>query len=822
MSEQSSLDGLSQEELARIVLSSEFHQQRKNAALLLHDIQLIVQTLKHIKTHDKGIAKILQAKCTADKKRREKNEATNQRLHELTTAAQKLSNQPWSKHYPNQYQHLLRTWKQFQQDNALNSDEFDRHIEKCHLMMETHQTVIDAEQQLTAFCNEWEADLLGLANAESNTVMAHAITVIKNQRNRVTQYTPYLTYLSSFHSLQQQYKQLNQKHARLAHSVEYWLKNEQNCTTQCPNNIQNATQAEQLYALAAQNEKIIHELKWPDFAPIPRTVAEVQNAQCTIAAKVTATRKMIDQHHNKIKTNLPALQHKLRTQQLKAAFAIYMRVEALLPYLKKSDSLSKKCVALMPQLDELIDWQDYTTKEKRRQLCTSMQQLIATKEHPAELSKKITALQKEWAQLGHTKHQDLWDEFHQSAERAYHPIKVFRQQRAEQRKTNMQKRQQLCEELATHIAQFDRQQLSSDTLLHHWRTMQKEWDRHAYIDKKATHSLMHRYEELNQHIKERLAPTFAHNSEKKRALLERLTQLCAGENPTDHDTHQVKLLQTAWKQIGPSQQEDERELNQQFKEQADSFFGKKLALHNERKNKSKNQIRQAKEIIAAIKKLCTRKSPPPPHTYQNERERFHTLELSRDRHAALYKQFQQVCDQYENMSKKWEKIAEENAYAECQRLAEICQQLEIASLDSKGDHGALIDRSHQVWEESRIALAQNQLRTMLHQRYEYAIDALRTTQIIDFTEAISTRRLLCVRAEILADIDSPSQDKTLRMDYQINRLKNNFNAQKNEDTVATLQHEWLIIPVAGTQHARLQKRFDAALAQLKDKPERGN
>ena len=72
-------------------------------------------------------------------------------------------------------------------------------------------------------------------------------------------------------------------------------------------------------------------------------------------------------------------------------------------------------------------------------------------------------------------------------------------------------------------------------------------------------------------------------------------------------------------------------------------------------------------------------------------------------------------------------------------------------------------------------------------------------------------KLLCIRAEILVDQDTPAEDKALRMEYQVSRLQQGFgqNSSSNGVSIQDLILEWIASgPVATDIYKPLLERFN--------------
>jgi hypothetical protein len=93
---------------------------------------------------------------------------------------------------------------------------------------------------------------------------------------------------------------------------------------------------------------------------------------------------------------------------------------------------------------------------------------------------------------------------------------------------------------------------------------------------------------------------------------------------------------------------------------------------------------------------------------------------------------------------------------------------------------------------------------VLTNRKQLSLDALRSAS----TNAQSILELLCIRAEILSQKETPEAFKAQRMGYQVEQLKLNFG--KRDETIEGLIIEWLSVPgVADEPYEAALQRFNA-------------
>ena len=77
-------------------------------------------------------------------------------------------------------------------------------------------------------------------------------------------------------------------------------------------------------------------------------------------------------------------------------------------------------------------------------------------------------------------------------------------------------------------------------------------------------------------------------------------------------------------------------------------------------------------------------------------------------------------------------------------------------------------------------------------------------------------RLLCIRKEISLGADSPAEDSALRMEYQVEQLKQGFGKiNRDAEEGPGLALEWLSVPAAEEHiYHELQQRFYTDLFKI--------
>ncbi|MCP4984080.1 MAG: hypothetical protein GY935_26705, partial [Gammaproteobacteria bacterium] len=106
---------------------------------------------------------------------------------------------------------------------------------------------------------------------------------------------------------------------------------------------------------------------------------------------------------------------------------------------------------------------------------------------------------------------------------------------------------------------------------------------------------------------------------------------------------------------------------------------------------------------------------------------------------------------------------------------------------------------------------------LLNVEFSRRIEARRdmTRRAIDRVAVGAERRMLCIQLEIAMGIESPAEDKALRMQYQLEQMKEYGLGQESNDRKELLENlelEWLFMPGAEVEQQQiLDERFQRVL-----------
>ena len=272
---------------------------------------------------------------------------------------------------------------------------------------------------------------------------------------------------------------------------------------------------------------------------------------------------------------------------------------------------------------------------------------------------------------------------------------------------------------------------------------------------------------------------------------------------------QLKDLQASWKRIGVTDRRDDQKAWKAFQKACDDVFAKHKQKIDESRAQEKEQSDAAKKIISSIKALAKTEAGSAPdeaalNTLQAEYAELPELHPSVQK--TLDRDIQKAVDSVKASKQKFLRHRQQKQWLEMQRRAEICANIE--RLDPAKD-GSKVEKLLEDWLLDPLSPEFEQI---MESRKEKAL--AKKFLKADFDPAERERRLICIELEILLSKTSPEEDKSLRMEYQINSLKNKgLGANSNTDRSALIEgllKRWYQISTASKAvQVALDERFHA-------------
>jgi len=460
-------------------------------------------------------------------------------------------------------------------------------------------------------------------------------------------------------------------------------------------------------------------------------------------------------------------------------------------------------------LDKLLDWKQYAVEPKQQQMIDSMQALVTSNDNPEALASKIKHLQEQWKSISKgSDDQEPWQRFHQLAEQAYQPCKLYFAEQASVRLANLEKRSALVAQLKSFFT--DQPWETEDAKSIDWALIEKlittairQWQSYAPTERKGNKPVQAEFDQVLAAMRKKLYEHRQDSSEAKQKLIDQALQL-SDMDDNRQAIEKVKQLQAQWKTIGQAARSDEQKLWHAFRKGCDVVFEKRQQQSNEFKAELQAHKAQAQALQAEVQRLAQLTGPallearPRVKECQQEFRRVGTLPKTAS--TSLNEQLYQSLQQFERAVvaqlaaakvQVWEDLFEANNKV---RLAQLASD----PADGKARQQQARDFIDSVSQWPKHGLA------ALEQKITVGADSAKQE---DYEQAL---KILCIRAEILSDNPTPADDKALRMQYQVSQLQQNFGNSGGEraDNLQALILDWVAVgPVVTDVYDRLLTRF---------------
>ena len=478
------------------------------------------------------------------------------------------------------------------------------------------------------------------------------------------------------------------------------------------------------------------------------------------------------------------------------------------------EKLPTAITAKVEQLDEalskLLDWKNFAVEPKQQELIDQMQVLTKSQDNPEALASKIKRLQYQWKSLSKdSQDQQLWETFHKLAEQAYSPCKAYYDQKSEIRRSNIEKRRTLVSQLNDYVTAQPWEGNGAESI--DWKLAEKligtairEWQSYAPTDRDANKPVQKKFDRLLDSLRSKLSAHQQQNAERKQQLIAQVDALLENSDKRAA-TEKVKQLQAQWQKVGVVPRKQEQKLWRLFRASCDAVFAQRHQQSVEFKAELNTHKGVAEELIKEVLTLgaLSGKALLDGRTRVTECKREFSAvgNLPKAAVASISQRFQSAVTAFDTA------ITNQIAQAKLQ----LWDNLFTAS--------AMIGLAQTTSDESAsnalLIKAQNFIASVEQwpkNGYQALEKKMARGSALDRTEDYQKAlQLLCIRAEILADQETPPEDKALRMQYQVSRLQQGFgqNSSPNGVSIQDLVIEWIAAgAVANDIYEPLLERFN--------------
>ena len=494
-----------------------------------------------------------------------------------------------------------------------------------------------------------------------------------------------------------------------------------------------------------------------------------------------------------------------RAQRLRVALAEKLMQPAVLPAW-----FDRQLQLLDARLAELKDWKTFTVVPKRMELVERMQSLVGAEISPEELSHHIRRLQDEWRTLNRGAGDEDSAEatsFRDAANRAYEPCKAHFARQAAVRQTNRERRESIITRLLAYTATLEGDgadwRHAAQTIVE----ARREWRDYAPVDNAVAPVLQERLRAVLGDLQGRLDAEYARNLAAKLDLIERARRLMQLTD-TRQAIEGAKGLQKVWRTVGLVPREKSNALWDEFRGHCDAVFqrsAQEAAAYGAGLDANQARALALCGELDGIATLTGEQLRIAMKTLDERRAEFDALELPRESARDLRQRFMRAASRCTDAVHHERTAAARRATSALFDAASAIRAYGLAQLRSEAIDEARAAASAAV---AALAGAPKAARTVLEQQFSKVAAG---DVAGDLSANELALRLLCIRAELVADVATPESDLDLRRNYQMRRLleTKGLGADIALADLDELALEWFTAgPMDPSIESALRVRFD--------------
>ncbi len=802
--------------LLEIATGGSTTQLRQAAANKLESRMILEQLAKQAMNKDKAVYKIVRTKLEVFKEEKQKEAQMAAEVNAICGQAEQLAKRNVDDIFEVRKKQIENTWHTFAEKASKEAHHrYQQAMEKCQQKLneileqeklreamksaereakkEVHKAVTGFQQLIDKMYNYNQSSHDELQNElqERERETENALADAQDKGLDVKRERQYLQELrNAAHNLAQQIQQ----HGSLE---------------QLTDKLRGASE-EQGQKIKSAIEKMVAQARAIKDAPTPEVVTRSRQAVEEWSTKVQSKAEEAKQSVRDTAELIRKGNWAVSQGYVGRARAIYHELEGKIGQLDHLPThISQKFEDLKLSIQKLGDWHEFAVNPKKEELVRQMQALENSSLQPKDLADKIHALQESWKELcrgGQNQDEALWQEFHTAAQKAYEPCKRHFDEQNQIREHNAGLRRTLMEQLTEYLHAYDWENANWKEVEKTLKVSRDAWISYWPVPRKDTKELQKSFDQLMDQLYDKLHQEYERNRQKKLAIVNQAKGL-VDTNDTASAIDTAKKLQAQWQNIGQCKRKDDQALWQEFRAACDAVFAKRNqeseALKEERQTAQQNAeniIQQLEEILAKTgDEFFANKARA--ETLQQE---FQAIgELPRDSARSIFGRLQELAEAIQTKAGTERKAQVARSWQEVFAIANQVRRYENGLVNatqtvSLAEVQDLMAKATFKWPHDT--------KDILDQRLHDASSLTAQHQ----AEAEQKLRILCIRAEILTGRPTPESDKTLRMQYQVETLKQNFGQvqEANDQAMVELFGEWLAVPAASDVCAlSLQERF---------------
>jgi len=804
------IEGLSDEDCLTLAMDGFSAQVRNRAAERLTDHQQLETLARAAKGHDKAVYRIARDKLDAQRALEREHQAEVEQAHSLVERLERHADATLDPLYVGKLTALNDQWQGCRQHaEPAWQQRYEQAWQKAQARVQTRVQAPDEghEDPMTEVDSASE---LSRIDHHRQTIVEHILNELRERTDALDIDDEALRDAQHFLTDQQhQWRETEQQTRpdkteerafhRLCTAFETALSHQASITQRFGPMQTLLTQLEtspdKMNAEARALDEWLHELDWPENTSAPQLKARVEQA--------------LARHHDQL-----AEHHRAEVQAVRHARGLMRRCVAAVNdgHLRRASGLlhgvEDQVAHLTPQahpglfrqleetratVEQLRDWQSFAVQPKKETLIERMRALIGQSLDPQDRARTIRQMQDEWRQLSRglqNEHQELWESFHALAQQAYEPCREYFNEQSKLRSLNLKKRQELVQQLKQYEALIPTSGADIKELDQVLNMARQDWRRFSPVDRAANKGVQKDFDAAIKRLRTQLQDEQLDFRRAKEAIIER-AQALLDETDTRKATEAAKQLQKQWQQVGTLARRDEQNLWKAFRVVCDELFERRSQQVEAFKAELDEHRQQAEALIEQFEALSKTDQPLTEKARADElKAQFRALgALPKAQQKVLQERFNKAQHQFDAVYHGQQRQRQD------QHWQALIDWVGRARFDASDD-ARLVDTFASLKLPANAATL---------------VECLEQWRQPPTAEALSQLHRQTVELEALVQIDSPAEDKNLRMELQVRRLADGLGQTVDQQRIDQSVLDWLACgSVEQPDYDRLAARMQAA------------
>lgn len=540
-----------------------------------------------------------------------------------------------------------------------------------------------------------------------------------------------------------------------------------------------------------RGERLIRSVAWPEWASPTAELGLLLEDVARLREEVATADALEKGRHDDLKALVSSAAAAIDEGAPRRATDKLSRARALLKTLPAHGTQAQVRAIQheSARLSELLDWQTFATTPKREALCDAMQHLTEHPLDPPDQSERIKALRSEWNDLGPVAgraDRELAERFNGLAEQAFEPCRAYFSDQAEQRKSNLNERRRICDQLEEYLDSTDWRTADMKAAERILRAARDEWRRFHPVDRNPAKPVEERFETLQERLHEVIKAAWDANLRLKRQIVEEAEALVGDEADPHHRANEAKALQRRWREVGITPRGPDRKLWQQFRAACDAIFAARETAQEASSQAISAALDAADALLSAFETDLANASPTDAQAQvlSGFRRRLEDLPPLPER------EWQQISRRFDELARSYRSLLHQKARHEERAELDRLRVLDEAVTDREMAPPAAAEPEDEIWKDPIVSRRQGRSDEPV------PLDALRA---------------LTLRAEILAGTESPPEDRELRLKVQVEEMNAGMGSQRRTEDPLEMARAWCACGPKDETCSRLRERFFAAL-----------